>query len=147
MSVWFWTDVWVANAGILATRLTTAPPAETINLSSAANNRMESYVYGKTTYALLAGTAAAIPTGTWHHCVVVYNSTATPKEVMYLDDTWHTAANTTIGTATNNAVWSIGWDPYGTARSFNGRIDDARLYNRALTSNEWRSLHFTEGRR
>ncbi len=86
---------------------------------------------------------AALPTGGWHHVAVTLNgSTGT----LYVDgaqvgiNTSMTLKPSDLGATTQN--W-IGRSQYSADPSLNGRVDDFRIYNRALTASE--VMHLKNG--
>ena len=86
--------------------------------------------------------ASAIQTGVWYHVVGVYNPTAGTGEI-YLNGNLE-KAETTFGSSAigNNAVdlnsgrWSGAGSNY-----FDGILDDVRIYNRVLSSDEIKRLY------
>jgi len=76
-----------------------------------------------------------LTTNTWYHVTGVYNATTSELHV-YLNGQLDDGA--LVGTVTptqqnSTANINIGQRPTTTAYNFNGRIDDTRIYNRALT--------------
>ncbi|MCP4710838.1 MAG: LamG domain-containing protein, partial [Planctomycetes bacterium] len=77
-----------------------------------------------------------ILTGTWHHIAGVYDGDAGTAKI-YLDGTLidtHTNVNLT-GLVKSGQVASLG-SQAGISYFFNGSIDEVRIYNRALTTDE-----------
>lgn len=81
-------------------------------------------------------TTTNVGTG-WHHIVMTINSSGVPTG--YLDGTsvGSFAGTGPIAPTSTTYIGSGGT----TARFFNGRIDDVRLYNRALTLTEVLALY------
>jgi len=86
---------------------------------------------------------AKCPIGSWAHVAVTFlwnDATSTATATIYLNGAAvGSAANlpynpTSIGTTTDNYIGYSRWNQ--DSNGFNGTIDDVRLYNRALTSNE-----------
>jgi hypothetical protein len=82
--------------------------------------------------------ATTLQVNTWYHVTGVYNA-ATLEMHVYLNGQLDDGA--LVGTVTSaqqnsSANVNIGRRPTGNNFNFNGRIDDARLYNRALTQAE-----------
>ena len=87
--------------------------------------------------------AVVFATGTWYHVSVVHNGT---EAVLYVDGT---APAQTFVTTTDKTLWLEGLTAYdnvrignrsfnsvGEANFFNGKIDEVRIYNRALSAGE-----------
>jgi hypothetical protein len=82
--------------------------------------------------------ATTLQANTWYHVTGVYNAATSELHVYLngqLDD------GTLVGTVTatqqnSSANVNIGRRPTGSTFNFNGRIDDVRIYNRALTPAE-----------
>jgi len=92
-----------------------------------------------------SGTASTITynTGQWYHVVLVgtFVSGTTLNSSLYIDGTLRqTNSNASINTT--NSVFRIANNPAGTL-SFNGSISQAKLYNKALSSDEI-SEHFED---
>jgi fibronectin type 3 domain-containing protein/anti-sigma regulatory factor (Ser/Thr protein kinase) len=82
------------------------------------------------------GTTFPIPTGdlnTWVHLAGTYDGVAWR---LYRNGVQVNATNDATGAVTVNANWAIGARGTGTERFFQGCIDEARIYNRALSSGE-----------
>ena len=75
---------------------------------------------------------------TWYHVTGVYNAATSQLHVYLngqLDD--GTLLGTVTSTQRNSSVnVNIGRRPGSTSNNFNGRLDDVRIYNRALTQTE-----------
>ena len=75
----------------------------------------------------------AVPLNQWHHLAVVY-SNSTQNLQMYIDGVPNGAANLPAPNATTTNAMTIGNDSGGYI--FNGKLDDLRIYSRALASSE-----------
>ena len=103
----------------------------------------------KGTLALYDGTDWRIPStgvsishGVWHHFVGVYSP---PYEIIYLDGTEKLNENIgsfSINTSTNNLWFGAHVDK---SEFYDGVIDEIRIYNRALNSNEILDLYNNYG--
>lgn len=83
-----------------------------------------------------------IDTLKWHHLVLSYKSNS-DSITLYVDNVVDTVmANVPSPTATPSQL-RIGNDPQGQTYEFSGRIDDIRLYHRALTACDVDSLYYT----
>ena len=83
----------------------------------------------------------------WHHVVVTYDSDNISNDpVVYIDGVSQTVveSSTPAGTAISDigSQLSIGNRNNTTDRTFDGYIDDVRVYNRILTAAEARALYF-----
>jgi len=77
-------------------------------------------------------TGAAIVPGNWHHVAVVYEP---GNQVIYIDGVSRGTAAFAGGLLTNTDPLQIGADQYPSqpGRVFDGRIDEVRVYDQALT--------------
>jgi hypothetical protein len=80
---------------------------------------------------------------TWYHVVAIFlapNSYNIYVNGIVCEKTTGTAPknNSTVGT---KAMWFVGKDNGYSARCFNGLLDDARIYPRALSSTEVWNLY------
>jgi len=79
-------------------------------------------------------TMPSISTGSWHHLALVY-STSGDKKAVYYDGSLHSSTSTSIDTLTSSRDGvGIGYACDG--NHFDGKVDDVRLYNRALNTTE-----------
>ena len=93
--------------------------------------------------------ATTLQANTWYHVTGVYNAATSELHVYLngqLDD------GTLLGTVTatqqnSTANVNIGRRPGSSSFNFNGRIDDVRIYNRALTPDRDPGGHEHPGRR
>lgn len=88
--------------------------------------------------ALSMDTAMSVQTGTWYHIVQTWKSPDLRVYINGVEDANSpvTQAGTILG---RNNTWFIGQDDY--EPSFNGTIDEVRLYSRALSAAEVDSLY------
>ena len=82
--------------------------------------------------------ATEMQANTWYHVTGVYNASSSELHVYLngqLDD--GTPLGTVTSTQRNSSVnVNIGRRPGSSSHNFNGRLDDVRIYNRALTQTE-----------
>ncbi len=85
---------------------------------------------------------------TWNHVVAVVNDNSPSESNIYVNGL--PTKTTTLGTMSNVDSLAIGEDfrigSYGSGSAgqpFDGRVDDTRVYNRALTAGEVRQLYTT----
>ncbi|MBU2509682.1 LamG domain-containing protein [bacterium] len=73
----------------------------------------------------------------WQHIAVVYSST---DVLIYKNGAEYSRGGAEIA-RTSNHTFQIGVNPYTGSNNFNGKIDDVRVYNTALTPTEIRTLY------
>ena len=90
-------------------------------------------------FATGANTATALFDGDWHHVAATYDGKI---KVVYLDavPVGNIAATGKIETSTGRLFLGAGRDLNPTTHHLAGRIDDARLYNRALSAADVKEL-------
>jgi hypothetical protein len=76
--------------------------------------------------------SSALPLGTWTHLALTYDGSAISLYVNGVRVSTKQASGTIQ--STSSPLWIGGNSPYG--EYFNGRIDDVRIYNRALSQAE-----------
>ena len=96
------------------------------------------------TYYTSSSGSTTINDGNWHHVVMVRDTTQS-KVLLYVDGNQDLSiADGTAGQSiTNSEIFEIGtWGPeaYDTG-SYTGKIDETRIYNRALSPREVRDLY------
>lgn len=112
-----------------------------VGANGGANNGKISYWPGNyPSYSWQYGNSTTVADGNWHHIAVTHSGTTVR---FYLDG--KPDGTTTAGNRTNNSAndLRISQETEGT-RTFNGQIDDVRIFNYALTANQVRNL-FNEG--
>lgn len=91
-------------------------------------------VAGRSTGGLQAHTSTAtLPLGMWKHVVGTYDG-ATFR--CYVDGQLVSSANNPFTLAAPSGNLTLGASPQGTAEYLNGRLQDVRLYNRAIAADE-----------
>src|SRR6185295_11995350 len=81
---------------------------------------------------VFVGAPSAIPLNTWTHLAQTYDGSTIR---LYVNGTQvASAARTGALQTTTSPLWIGGNNPYG--EYFQGRIDDARVYSRALSASE-----------
>ena len=87
----------------------------------------------------------SISTGTWYHLAGVWDS-STGNLYLYLNGALVATSNTGGGVPDGSIgnIFCIGADPVGSTVA-NATLDDARVYNRALSASEVRDLHLATG--
>ena len=91
------------------------------------------------TYRANAPTAISSNGTTWTHLVGVYDGT---RMRLYVNGTEVASINGPTSIGTNNLPLVIGAEP-GDGAPLDGTVDDARIYNRALTTTEITNLYTT----
>ena len=126
LAVWINRSAEVANVGILAMR-----GGEYNALHDIGNDSFGIVAYVKNT----ASTYPVVTNGfkaAWMHLALTYQGGTMS---LYTNGIFATSKGKT-GTMSVNDVWRLGWDDADPARKWNGYLDDARIYNRCLTSQE-----------
>ena len=97
---------------------------------------IEFYIYsgGWRTCTMPAGAAF---NGEWHHLTGTYDGT---QLLLYLDGEQQSRTSFTGAIATGTFNVNIGRNDENTDRLYEGLIDDARIYNRALSANEIKKI-------
>jgi hypothetical protein len=105
---------------------------------SADNTKLIVYEkYGSSNY-IVTSTSTAITTGSWFHVAYVRNSTQT---IIYINGTAETFSNTNTINSGNSQPIIIGRQDGYSGTSFNGSIDQVRIFNEALSSSEVTTLY------
>jgi len=90
-----------------------------------------------------AYSSAALSAGNWHHVVATYDGSGSSDGMnLYVDGVAPaiTKSRMVLGTITQYN-WVIGADSTHTADFFNGQIDDVKIFNYALTSQQVANLY------
>jgi len=99
--------------------------------------RLRGLVYDSDQDMLLVSGSTNLSNNTWHHVAWTFDG-STGKGTLYLngrvDNTSTDASVSDVQDTTENVI--IGACDSGTARFFNGTIDEVRIYNRALSTAE-----------
>jgi hypothetical protein len=132
----FTVSAWVnrnsASKTILSKRDSGFTTGYDLSINAAGKAEM-SWMVGATKYTITSN--AAIPVGIWHHIGVVYNGT-TAK--IYVDGiTKNSATMPNVPTNTQSFIIAAA-DGVNTTSYFNGSIDEVRVWNVALTENQFR---------
>lgn len=85
------------------------------------------------------GDSTSLSLNRWYHLVASYNDSADRID-FYIDGVLRSSATTTLSLLTNNQSLSIGARDSINNR-FHGKIDDVRIYNRALSADEIHQLY------
>lgn len=86
--------------------------------------------------ASLSGVASTLNDGKWHEGVSTYDGTTFK---LYVDGVFNTAAASAAPTSNTSATLQLGARAAGLL--FGGTLDDARIYNRALSAQEVKQLY------
>ena len=108
-------------------------------------NQLELIVDHATTDVRRLSANNVFATGFWYHVAVTWNGSATATNIKFYVNGVETGYGTTTNgagarTSDSSSNASVGNDSTG-ARSFNGVLDDVRVYNRVLTSSEIAAIH------
>lgn len=130
---------------------TTAPVngGEVISIGNDIALRVDDFVQGVTGFFWdgsthqFIGSGTSLSDGNWHHMAFSFNDTANTQN-LYIDGTLVASANFT------SSITYTGWFPQSTIGAhadlgdssfdYNGLIDDARIYDRALSADEIATL-------
>jgi len=109
--------------------------------SNGTSDGMRFYLSGLSTTTIT--TSTPVMDDKWHHIAVTYDSAA-QERIMYIDGI-PVADDTPSGSISTNSealiiAGRVDEDDEYNRRGWDGRLDDVRLYNTALTENEVRSL-------
>ena len=105
---------------------------------SADNTKLIVYEkYGSSTN-VMTSTSTTITTGSWFHIAYVRNSTQT---IIYINGVAETFSNTNTINSGNSQPIIVGRQDGYPGTSFNGKIDQMRLFNKALSSSEITTLY------
>ncbi|MEK6958631.1 MAG: LamG domain-containing protein [archaeon] len=84
-------------------------------------------------------TDIALPNdGTWHHVVGVYDGT---NVIVYVDNAASTPIPTTGNIVPREYSTKIGWEDGWDSQTFKGSMDDLRIYNKALSTEEIAAIY------
>jgi hypothetical protein len=112
-----------------------------LSLGDGGSGRLRFYNRGKDTISL--DTGAVVSPGQWHHVAAVYDG-STPSRQIYVDGTQEAALAADTGTwQTDPGPLTIGGESDASPEQeqyFDGRIDDVRVYDRALSASEVAAL-------
>lgn len=92
---------------------------------------------GSNSYTKVAG--SSINTVEWNHAVLTYNS-STSNVKAYLDGSLLGEISYSSGIVFDTGNYYIGGNPVN-GTNFDGKVDDCRIYNRALTESEVSSIY------
>ena len=88
----------------------------------------------------LSSTASSVPYNTWTHlCVTIDNSGVA---IIYINGIQNASKTIGLPSSINNVYpFTIGNRANATDRTFDGKIDDIRIYNRVLSAEEIKILY------
>jgi hypothetical protein len=141
ISLWFYADSAVAAYdGLFETRLGGGEFRGILVGGASGNPITFSWVGTSPQYD--AATGLTFTTGRWYFVTLVISADDT--NIYLYDDTG--TLKTYTDTADNlvkdiNTTWDIGRDPIGGTRYWPGKLDEVRIYNRALSAEEVRELY------
>ena len=95
--------------------------------------------------ATVINSTNAVPTSTWTHVVLTYSGTSLKIYINGSLDSTHTAANLNIASSGNGGnIGSYYYNGTGGQYAFKGKIDQVRIFNDSLTSDEVLELYNNE---
>ena len=130
-STWFNPSTFVAWAAVL-TNLKHGAPASGLNIIPQSGSIRICYGDGTNAYTYYDVSTAEVVTGQWNHATVTYDG-ASAK--LYLNGVLKDSRAVTIAQssqAIRTGIWASSYTGY----LFNGLIDEVKVYNHALTSDE-----------
>jgi hypothetical protein len=89
-------------------------------------------------YVRIPSNAVTVSSGVWTHLLFTWDDSGN-RTAAYQDGTFKAEKTNALTTTTLSAPFLIG--SYDGGQTCNGDIDDARIYNRALTTNEIQQLY------
>lgn len=105
------------------------------------NNRSRFGIWNGSSWIESSGSSPIISTNRWTHVAIVFERSSRAR--FYIDGV--EAASLDISSASEEVLTYsnlfIGYDPWVGGSYFEGRIDDVRIYNRALSSPEIRGIY------
>ncbi|MGH7927769.1 MAG: LamG domain-containing protein, partial [Candidatus Binatia bacterium] len=90
--------------------------------------------FGLNTEASAVSSSSAVPLNGWHHVAGTYDRTAGVQK-LFIDGT-EVASEAYSGAISVNALPLYIGRYHSDSRTFNGKLDEVRVYNRALTAAE-----------
>jgi hypothetical protein len=137
MSAWIKTSTTNDYAGIIQ-KSNSSTVGYQMGFSTAASGQLRCDLANGVGYAAV-GNSANVLDGKWHHVLCVYNGTTAQ---LYVDNVSGGGTPLSNYNAPSGVPVTIGFDRCcGPSRKFNGIIDEARIYNRALTAAEIKQLY------
>jgi hypothetical protein len=98
------------------------------------NSKPYAYVKGDNQSAVVSS-STSIQQNAWNHVVLTWSSGSTAK--IYVNGVFSGESTTNYSFVTNNKnLFVVGYDAIGADRKFRGKIDDLRIYSRALSNEE-----------
>jgi hypothetical protein len=89
--------------------------------------------------------SATVSLNAWHFLAITYNPSANPSERFYVDGMLAASASGTFapsGVSNTLTTYTSGSRPAGVGSYLNGKIDELRAYNRALTASDISILYY-----
>jgi hypothetical protein len=135
LSVWVNTTSTTASA--LLSKYGDSDAARSFTLLLQANGTIRHYERSSGTFTQTDSTAT-VNDGNWHHVVVTKSSTQT---TIYIDNAATINNNTFTSNNGGTEPFRIGRDNPGSPEWFNGKIDQVRIFNKALSAAEVTTLY------
>lgn len=144
ISAWFYKNSITGPLGIFTKQNTTAGQFTGYGIAILNNNLTPSFGLQSNTSNLANITAPAVSAGAWHHIVGTYDGSSSASGLkMYVDGVLQSSTITsdTLTSSIVNTVAPQISGRNGANQLSAGSIDDVRLYNRVLTSDEAKALY------
>lgn len=132
----FTLSAWVKRTGIGTAQYITQKDAGFFAWGFDSNNKL--FLDKQGTAVIFTSTNSYTDTTNWHHYVITKNGSSLSA---YVDGTLISGTFSDQTLINNSNAMSIGANSGGTGSFFNGRIDETRIYNRALPDREVQQLY------
>ena len=134
ISAWISLDAWPAGGNV--SFMSGKEDVYKVDITDAGKVR---FLTGDNWTGSILTSASALSVATWYHIVAVKNGTT---KTIYINAVSDATAGTTGGSvgSNTNAV-QVGARNAAPADTFNGQIDDVRIYNRALSADDIAALY------
>ncbi|MDO8471336.1 MAG: LamG domain-containing protein [bacterium] len=135
-----------SNIGMLFNKSNTTNPWDgwMFSMTSLVANSVRFVVDGGDTDLDLRSNAGTVPFGVWTHVAITWNgnSTCAGNAIIYINGVSNTSCSTNLVSRTSDSLYppKIGNSSSG-ASTFDGLIDEVRIYNRALSADEIKRLY------
>jgi len=139
-SVWFKPSSFVDWSAVI-TNLYHSAPASGLNIIPRNGQLRICYGNGTNSYSNYIVTLPEIKTNTWNHATITYDGTTAS---LYLNGGLRDSRNITVA-QTNRAIRIGVWASSSGSYLFNGLIDEVKIYNTALTSDQVK-LDYNQGK-
>ena len=106
-----------------------------LDLQAESDNKIHFYVAAGSSVT----SVTTVQAGVWYHVAATY--TANSQIKIYINGVLENTASISVMRGTNGYPFAIGASGYWPSRYFNGKIDEIRLFNSALTASQIQSIY------